>query len=100
MCAYFNSFLKLTQLRLFPASRSKATHILIQSNYIPTCFGGDHHHLQRRQRNRPQHTAIRCLLCYAHIAVFRVRLQHWAVCHTSLVCSCVVGCTVDSGGSV
>ena len=28
-------------------------HIVIESSYIPTCFAGDHHHLQGRQYQTP-----------------------------------------------
>lgn len=100
MCAYCSSFLKLTPLHLLPSSMSNATHILVQSSYVPSCFGGNHHHLQRRQRNRQQNTAIRkCLLCYAHRCLSR-NAPTRAVCHTSLVSTSVVGCAVGSGGSV
>ena len=49
-------------------------HILLQSSYTATCFGGGRH------RHRPNNTATgSCQSCHAHIAIFRVRVQQGAV---------------------
>jgi hypothetical protein len=40
-CAYLSCYYRQTDLTLGTCNGSK---ILIQSSYIPTCFGGRHHH--------------------------------------------------------
>jgi hypothetical protein len=58
-------------------------HIVIQSSYIPTCFGGGRHHLQRRQyqnkNNKKKNPASRrSLSCHVLTDLFRSLLQHRA----------------------
>ena len=63
-------FIPCMSIRLLSTSWFDTMHIVIQSNYSPTCFGGGHYHHQGRQYHSTKNTAIRRLSC-AHRFISR-----------------------------
>ena len=82
-------------IKLLSLHSPNAVHKYLESSYIPTCFGGGHHHRrQGRQLHGPKTKLfLGCLCCQAHTRLLRSPFNRELV-HVTLPMYCTYGVSI------
>jgi hypothetical protein len=66
----WSSFVSENEYMVYNKSYDNTVHLLLESSWIPTCFGGDHHHHQGRHHHRPNNSAARGVSLVLHPSLY------------------------------